>query len=97
MIMGQVNEMYESKEERMKKYLSKVIHLMNRFEKVDFVQIPREENVEADILAKEASANESMDKLDEVQYMPSIDVPEVQQVDTRENWMTSIISYLKDG
>ena len=97
LIMGQVNGMYEAKEERMKKYLSRVMHLVKRFEKADFVQILREENVEADIIAKEASANESIDKLDEVQYMPSIDVPEVQQVDNRENWMTPIISYLKDG
>ena len=86
--MGQVNGMYEAKEERMKKYLSRVMCLVKRFEKVDFVQIPREENVEADTIAKEASANESMDKSDEVQYMPSID---------RGNWMAPIISYLKDG
>ena len=97
LIMGQVNEMYEAKEKRMRKYLSRVMRFVKRFEKVDFVQIPREENVEADTIAKEASANESIDKSDEVQYMPSIDVPEVQQVDNRENWMTPIISYLKDG
>ncbi|XP_030928927.1 uncharacterized protein LOC115955035 [Quercus lobata] len=56
-----------------------------------------EENVEADTIAKEASADESLEKSDEVQYMPSIDAQEVQQVDNRENWMTPIISYLKDG
>ena len=95
--MGQVNRMYEAKEERMKKYLSRVMCLIKRFEKADFVQIPREENVEADTIAKEASANESMDEFDEVQYMSSIDIPEVQQVDSRGNWMTLIISYLKDG
>ena len=66
MIMGQVNGMYEANEERMRKYLSRVMRLMKRFEKADFVQIPREENVEADTIAKEASANESMDKSDEV-------------------------------
>ena len=42
------------------------MRLMKRFEKVDFVQIPREENMEADTTAKEASANESMDELDEI-------------------------------
>ena len=97
LIMGQVNGMYEVKEERMRKYLSRVMRFVKRFEKTDFVQIPREENVEADTIAKEASANESMDESDEVQYMPSIDVSEVQQVDSRGNWMTPIISYLKDG
>ena len=96
LIMGQVNGVYEAKE-RMRKYFSRVVRLIKRFETVDFVQIPREENVETDNIAKEASANESLEKSDEVQYMPSIDVQEVQQVDSRENWMTPIISYLKDG
>ena len=66
MIMGQVNGMYEVKEEQMKKYLSRVMRLMKRFEKANFVQIPREENGEADAIAKEALANESMDESDEV-------------------------------
>ena len=59
MIMGQVNGTYEAKEERMKKYLGRVMRLVKRFEKADFVQIPREKNVEADTIAKEVSANES--------------------------------------
>ena len=92
LIMGQVNGMYEAKEEWMRKYLSRVMHLIKRFEKVDFVQIPREENVEANTIAKEASTNESMDEFDQIQYMPSIDIPEVQQVESRGNWMTPIIS-----
>ena len=29
--------------------------------------------------------------------MPSIDLPEVQQVEGEENWMTPIVTYLKDG
>ncbi|XP_030963996.1 uncharacterized protein LOC115985174 [Quercus lobata] len=80
LVMGQVNGMYEAKEERMRKYLSRVMCLMKRFEKAKFVQIPREENVEADTIAKEASASEFIDKSDQIQYMPSIDIPEVQQL-----------------
>ena len=34
--------------------------------------------MEADALAKEALATEAMDKFDEVQYVPSIDLPEMQ-------------------
>ena len=52
--------------------------------------------MEADALAKEASANEAIDDFDEIQYIPSIDLPEVLQVQNKGNWMTSIISYLKD-
>ena len=29
--------------------------------------------------------------------MPGIDLPEVLQVGNEENWMTTIVSYLKDG
>ena len=78
-----MNGIYEAKEERIRKYLSRVMRLMKRFEEADFVQIPREENMEADTIAKEASANESMDEFDEIQYMPSIDILEVQQVESR--------------
>ena len=70
---------------------------MKKFKEANFVQIPREENVEVDVLAKEASATEPMNEFDEVQYVPSIDLPEVQQIEDRENWMTPIVSYLKDG
>ena len=97
MVMGQMNGMYEAKEERMSKYLSRIMRLMKRFEEANFVQVPREENVEVDTITKEALANESMDEFDEIQYMPSIDILEVQQVESRGNWMTPIVSYLKDG
>ena len=80
----------------MKKYLEKVLQLVKKFKETNFVQIPREENVEMDTLAKEASANEPMDEFDEVQYIPSINLPEVLQVQNEGNWMTLIISYLKD-
>ena len=80
----------------MRKYLNRVTCFMKRFQEADFVQIPREKNVEANTLAKEASANEAMDKFDEIQYIPSIDILEVQQVESRGNWMTPIVSYLKD-
>ena len=53
--------------------------------------------MEVDALAKEASVNQPMDEFDEVQYIPSIDIPEVLQVQNEGNWMTPIILYLKDG
>ena len=97
LVMGQINGTCEAKEERMKKYLEKVLQLVKKFKETDFVQIPKEENMEVDALAKEASANEAIVKFDEFQYVPSIDLPEVQQVENEGNWMTPIISYLKDG
>ena len=97
LVMGQVNGTYEAKEGRMKKYFEKVLLLVKKFKEANFVQIPREENVEADALVKEASATGAMDEFDEVQYVRSIDLLEVQQIEDRKNWMTPIISYLKEG
>ena len=53
--------------------------------------------MEANALAKEASASESMDEFDEVQYMLSVDLPKVQQIEGEKNWMAPIVTYLKDG
>ena len=97
LVMGQVNGTCETKEERMKKYLEKILQSVKKFKEANFVQIPREENIEADALAKEASANQPMDEFDEVQYLSSIDIPEVLHVQNEESWMTPVISYLKDG
>ena len=71
--------------------------LIKKFNEAHFVQLLREENMEADTLAKEASVNELMDEFDEIQYMPSIDLPKVQQIGGDENWMTPIVGYLKEG
>ena len=77
LVMGQIKGTCEAKEERMRKYLGKVLRLMKKFKKADFVQISREENMEADTLAKEASANEAKDEFDEVQYAPNINLPTI--------------------
>ena len=52
--------------------------------------------MEADALAKEASANQPMDEFDEVQYLPSVDILEVLQAQNEGSWMAPIIPYLKD-
>ena len=96
LIIGQVNGTCEAKEERMKKYLSRVKRLIKKFKKVTFIQVPRKENMEANALAKATSADGLVDELDEVQYMPSIDLLEMQQIEGQGNWMTPIIIYLRD-
>ena len=85
LVIGQVNGTCEVKEERMKKYLNKVVRHVKKFKEADFIQIPREENMEVDTLAKEALASEVMDEFDEIQYLPSIDFSEVHQIEGEEN------------
>ena len=97
LIINQVNGMCEAKEDWMKNYLNKVRQFVKKFKEASFVQLPREENMEADALAKAGSVGGAMDEYDKVQYMPSIDLPEIQQIGGEENWMTPIVIYLKDG
>ena len=66
LIINQVNGMCEAKEDQMKKYLSKVKRFVKKFKEANFVQILREENVEADALAKAVSARGAMDDYDKV-------------------------------
>ena len=80
-----MNGTYEAKEEQMKKYFNKVKRLVKKFKEASFLQVPMEENMEANALAKAASADGSVDEYDKVQYMPSIDLPKVQQIEGEEN------------
>ena len=97
MVISQVNGMCEAKEEWMKKYLDKVKQCIKSFATTQFQQISREDNVEANVLTKTASADEMVSDQIKVQYIPSIDIPEVHQIDGVANWTTPIVSYLKDG
>ena len=79
----------------MKKYLNKVKLLVKKFE-ASFIQVLREENIEANALEKVASTEKTMDEYDKVQYRPSIDLSKVQQIEGEENRMTPIVVHLKD-
>ena len=81
----------------MKRYLGKVKQCIKGFTMAQFHQIPREENMEANILAKTAFADELVDDQIKFQYTPSIDIPKVHQIDEEPNQTTPIMSYLKDG
>ena len=76
LVIGQIKEEYEAKEERMQKYLKLMKHLAQKFDKLEFVQIPRGQNMAADEIAKMASSEEgstSMDLNMEVQKRPNIE------------------------
>ena len=57
-MIGQIREEYEAKEERMQKYLRLTKHLTQEFDMVEFVQIPRSQNIGADEVSKLASSKE---------------------------------------
>ena len=60
LIINQVNGICEAKEDHMKRYLDMVKWLVKKFKEADFVQVPKEENMEADALVKVASVEGAM-------------------------------------
>ena len=61
LIIEQENGTCEAKGEQMKKYLSKAKQCIKNFATAKFHQIPREENIEADRLARAASIDDFID------------------------------------
>ena len=98
-VTSQVNDNYECKGEPMKKYLEQVKKWTNNLQ-AKFVQIPREENEQADLLAKTALVEYMLipnQVLSFVQISPLIDGVNVQEIGSENNWTISLISYLKNG
>ena len=87
-ITSQINDDYEYRNERMKKYLEEVKSQINSLE-VKFVQIPWEENECADCLAKAASVefmSASKQVLSFVQISSLIDDgAQMQEISVEEN------------
>lgn len=97
-VTSQVNGNYECRGERMKKYLEQVWKRVSGLQ-AKFVQILREENEQADCLAKAALAEHmfiSSKVLSFVHLSPLIDDVGVQEIDLGSNWTTPMVSYLKN-
>ena len=58
LVVEQIKGEYEAKEERMQKYLRLTRHLTREFDEVEFVQVPRNQNVLADKILKLALSEE---------------------------------------
>ena len=76
LVVEQIKGEYEVKKERMQKYLRLTRHLTREFDKVEFVQVTKNQNVLADEISKLASSEEgglSKNLTMEVQEHPSIE------------------------
>ncbi|XP_075645211.1 uncharacterized protein LOC142616211 [Castanea sativa] len=98
-VTSQVNVEYKCNDEKMKKYWEQVRKRIDGLQ-AKIVQIPRGENEHADRLSK-ATSTESMITIDKVlsftQPSPLIDIVNIQEIGSENNWTTPLISYLKDG
>ena len=76
LIVGQITNEYEEKEERMKRHLKLTNQLIGDFDDIRFEQIPRENNSTANEVAKLASTEDAQEKprlYMEIQKIPSIE------------------------
>uniref|UniRef100_A0A2N9GP47 Uncharacterized protein n=1 Tax=Fagus sylvatica TaxID=28930 RepID=A0A2N9GP47_FAGSY len=96
LVVGQVNGDYEAKEGRMQQYLQLVRHQISQFHEVRLCRVPREQNTEADQLAKSASSSTVDDKIKTIQQS-SLQTTKMNPIHTEISWMTPIISYLQRG
>jgi len=100
LVVRQIKGEYEAKEQRMQKYLKLMHQLVRDLEQVEFIQVPRSLNIEADEVARQASSKAIDDLLGiriEVQKFPSIEEFHTFAIQGSTSWATPIISYLKDG
>ncbi|XP_077222179.1 uncharacterized protein LOC143856022 [Tasmannia lanceolata] len=99
LIVNQVNETYEAKGLRMKRYLQTVKEKLQRMGEVEILQVPRDMNNRADALSKMASeeTHDFDSVLTEILSHPSIDEVQVLEIPPGPNWMDLIMRYLKDG
>ena len=100
LVVKQIKEEYEAKEERMQKYLRLTRHLTREFDEVEFVQVPRKQNVPANEILKLASSKEgelSKNLTMKIQKHPSIKEVPTLMIQSTNSWMTPIISFLQDG
>ncbi|KAL5539243.1 hypothetical protein UlMin_045288 [Ulmus minor] len=101
LIVNQVNSEYQAKGEKMASYLEKAKELLGQFDTVTITQIPRNENTNADALARLATGLE--DSLLKTVPLEILDEPSIdkhQQVDAisdKPTWMDPIMAYLRDG
>ena len=95
LIVGQITNEYEAKEERMKRYLKLANQLVDDFNDVEFEQIPQENNSSTDKVAKLVSTKDAPKKprlYMEIQTNPSIEGLQaflIQQSSTEMNHILS--------
>ena len=97
LVIEQIKGDYKVKEERMQKYVRLTRHLTQEFDRVEFVQIPRSQNMTADEVSKLALAEEegiSTNLEMEVQKHPSIEEMPTFAIQKVSSWMTPIMAFI---
>ncbi|PKA59337.1 hypothetical protein AXF42_Ash001431 [Apostasia shenzhenica] len=93
-MVKQVNHIYKTRDDILKKYLTKVHILCSKFIKFSLSHVPREDNQEADHLAKKGSPDFHQHQ---TSNRSNYELAEVHCTSQALCWMDRIIDYLKGG
>ncbi|KAL0409403.1 UNVERIFIED_CONTAM: Ribonuclease HI [Sesamum radiatum] len=93
LVVKQVEDIYEAKEDNMIQYLQQIAELKTSFKSFQIIKIPREENIKADCLSKLASPLEDYrTRYVTIQYLLKIKtLLTVQAITSIEDWRTPVI------
>lgn len=100
LVIRQIKGDYEAKEQRMQKYLKLTNQLVRDLERVEFIQVPHNLNMEANEMSRQAPSKVEDNPLGirmEVQNFPNIEEFHTFVIQGSSSWTAPIISYLKDG
>ncbi|PKA64811.1 hypothetical protein AXF42_Ash016842 [Apostasia shenzhenica] len=92
LVVNQVNQTFETKDEVLKKHLHQAKSLIALFEDFSLTHVPREENQVADRFAKEGLPNSRRTQVFE---RPSFECAETSSEERSPCWMDRILDYLK--
>ena len=100
LVIGQLTEEYDVRENLLQQYYHFVKNLLNRFGEVSFHHVRRENNTRADTLSRLATVKQKgvhRSVIHVTLNKPSVGVEECLTTDTQPNWMTLIKQYLTEG
>ena len=101
LVVGQVKGEFETKDERMRGYLSQVKIMQKKFESFSLLHIPRSGNAHADSLAMLATCSaQNLPRVilveDLHRPLATVNMIQINQVRARPSWMDSITQFLKE-
>ncbi|XP_074362906.1 uncharacterized protein LOC141703225 [Apium graveolens] len=102
LVVNQVNGGFQARGPRTELYMRCARRLLGKFSSARLESVPREENSNADALAKMGSQMDSVQLgqiplgIQEVPSIPEVEVCQMQEI-PKENWMTPIHNYIQSG
>ncbi|KAK8916007.1 hypothetical protein KSP39_PZI022731 [Platanthera zijinensis] len=94
LVAGHIRGEFEVREATLQLYLTRVKGIIGQFRSFSIQHVPREENTQADLLAKHGprAGGTTMEL-----FRPSIEEGELMEVDHPRSWMDPITTYLMTG